>query len=81
LVSAVVTDSIGWTIVVMVAGNVGLNLFLMNFNADPSVIAATKSDTVIWPPLVLQVLAAEWVIIFGAIALAFYVQTRKRDLV
>ena len=28
LVSALVTDSIGWTILVMVAGNVGLNLFL-----------------------------------------------------
>lgn len=81
LVSAVVTDSIGWTIVVMVAGNVGLNLFLMNFHADPSVIAATKSDTVTWPPLVLQVLAVEWLVILAAIALAFYLQTRKRDLV
>ncbi|MBL8888884.1 MAG: hypothetical protein JNL67_02825 [Planctomycetaceae bacterium] len=81
LVSAVVTDSIGWTIVVMVAGNVGLNLFLMNFNSDPAIVAAAKSDTVTWPALAIQVLAIEWLVIIGSVVLAFYLQTRKRDLV
>jgi ABC-2 type transport system permease protein len=80
LVCAVVTDSVGWTIGVMVAGNIALNVFLMNFNADPSIIAATKSDTVTWPPLVLQVLGAEWLVIFASIFLAFFLQTRKRDV-
>ncbi len=81
LVIAVLTESVGWTIVVMVAGNVGLNLFLMNFNSDPSIVAATKSETVTWPPLVLQVLAIEWLVIIASLVLAFYFQTRKRDLV
>jgi hypothetical protein len=40
-----------------------------------------KSQTVTWPPLVLQVLLIEWFVIIGAIALALYIQTHKRDLV
>jgi len=80
LVCAVVTNSVGWTIGVMVAGNIALNVFLMNFNADPSIIEATQSEIVTWPPLVLQVLAVECLVIIAAIALAFYLQTRQRDV-
>jgi hypothetical protein len=81
LVCAVITDSVGWTIGVVVAGNVAFNLFILNFNADPTISEAMKSQTVTWPPLVLQVLLIEWFVIIGAIALALYIQTHKRDLV
>lgn len=81
LVVAVVTESVGWTICVMVAGNVLLNVFLMKLFADPTISAMTKSDVLTWPPLVLQILAVEIVLIVATLAMALYFQTRKRDLI
>lgn len=81
LVIAVVTESIGWTIGVMVAGNVGLNLFLMKLFAVPEVEQAVKSDTIYWPSIVLGLSLVELLIVFVAIGLAFAIQTRKKDLI
>ena len=81
LVVAVVSESVGWTICVMVASNVFLNVLLMTIFADPAVSAITKGDVVVWPPLVLQILAVELVLIVGALVIALFFQTRKRDLI
>ncbi len=81
LVTAVISESVGWTICVMVGGNVCLNVFMMQLYANEEVAAVVKSDVLSWPTIVLQIVAVELVTIVIAIALAFMFQTRKRDLV
>lgn len=81
LVTAVVSESVGWTISVMVACNVGLNLFLMTLFANEEIAAVVKSDQLSWPVIVLQIVAVELAIVCVALVLAFVMQTRKRDLI
>jgi hypothetical protein len=81
LVTAVVTESIGWTICVVVAGNVLLNVFLKHIFSFPEIAQVAKSELLTWPPIVLQLLAAECGVVFVALALAVFVVTRPRDLV
>ena len=81
LVTAVVTESIGCTIVIVVAGNVLLNVFLKKLFENPIVSAAVKSDELAWPIVVQQILLAEILVVVVALAVALLLQSRKRDLV
>ena len=81
LVTAVISESVGFTISVMVGCNVLLNVFMMKLFANPEVSAVTKSDVLTWPTFVVQAVAIELLIIVLALALAFVFQSRKRDLV
>lgn len=81
LVTAVVTESVGWTLCMVVANNVLLNVFLVKLSALPEIIAAKKSQLVVWPSVILQIIAIECFIIVVAIAAALLLQSRKRDLV
>ncbi len=81
LLTAVVSESVGWTICVMVGCNVGMNVFLMQLFANAEVAEVVKSDVLSWPTFVLQIIGVELLIIAVSLATAFYFQTRKRDLV
>jgi hypothetical protein len=81
LVTAVVTEAVGWTICVMVAGNVLLNVFMMKLFTVPEVAAARQSDVVVWPSVILQILVVESLVIVATLAVAILLQMRKRDLV
>lgn len=81
LVTAVISESIGWTIGVMVACNVFLNLFLMVLFQNSEVSESMKSTVPTLSPLMLKIIAIEVVIIVTALAAAFVMQLRKRDLV
>jgi hypothetical protein len=81
LVTAVVTESVGWTIVVVVLGNVLLNLFLKTLHENPVIAELNKSEVLSWPPIVLQIMAIEVIVILVALVLAFLFQIRRRDLV
>jgi hypothetical protein len=81
LVTAVITESVGWSICVMVGCNVSLNVFLMKIFAIPEIDAARKSEVVTWPPIVLQILGIEILLVLALILFALIAQTRKRDLV
>lgn len=81
LVTAVISESVGWTICVMVGCNVALNVFLMQLFAIPEVSEVVKSDILSWPNIVLQIIAVELLIVIAALMMAFVFQTRKRDLV
>lgn len=81
LVTAVVSESVGWTICVMVGCNVLLNVFLMKFFENPAIVAARNSESVIWDPVVLQLLGVECLVIVAALVAAVFFQTRKRDLI
>jgi hypothetical protein len=81
LVTAVVSESVGWTISVMVGCNVGLNIFLMKLFENSEITAVTKSDVLTWPPLVVQIIVFELLFVLVTLSLAFLMQTRKRDLI
>lgn len=81
LVAAVITDSVGWTICVMVGCNVCLNVFMMQLFANAEVTAITKGDIVSWPNIILQIIAIELITITVSLIAAFVIQTRKRDLI
>jgi hypothetical protein len=81
LVTAVVSESVGWTISVMVACNVCLNVFLMKLFNHPQVSEIVKGDMISWPNFVVQILLVEGMIVASALILAFLFQIRKRDLV
>jgi ABC-2 type transport system permease protein len=81
LVTAVITQSVGWTIVMVVLGNVLFNLFAKFVNEHPVIAEIAKGDSIAWPPVVLQILAVEAIVVIAAIAFAFVWQSRRRDLV
>ena len=81
LVTAVISESVGWTISVMVAGNVILNVFIMKLFSIPEVSEMVKGDEPTWHPVLLQIMAVELVIILVSLIVAFVMQTRKRDLI
>jgi len=81
LVTAVVTESFSWTVCVVIGCNIFLNVFLKIVHSIPEISEAAKSHVVTWPPVVMQILAAELAVIVVAIGLSLFFQTRKRDLV
>ena len=81
LATAVISESVGWTVCVMVACNVFLNVFLMKLLQVPEVEVMSKSDLLRFSPLSIQIICVELGIIVAALVLALAVQTRKRDLV
>ncbi|MDA1230251.1 MAG: hypothetical protein O2856_05715 [Planctomycetota bacterium] len=81
LVTAVVAKSVGWTIVVLVLGNVLLNLFIKTLHEHPVISELNKSEVLSWPPIVLQIMAIEVIVILVSMGIAFLFQIRRRDLV
>ena len=81
LVTAVLSESVGWTICVLVACNVFLNLFLMTLFQTPEVSEQMKSNVLTLGPLLTQAMWIEVAVILVALAAALALQTRKRDLV
>jgi uncharacterized membrane protein YjjB (DUF3815 family) len=81
LVTAIITESVGWTIVVVVLGNVLLNLFLKTLNDQPVISSLAQSETLTWPPLVQKIMTGEVVVILVALGIALLFQLRRRDLV
>jgi hypothetical protein len=81
LATAVVTESIGATIAVMVGGNVFLNLFMMKFFRVPEIAEAVKSDSIQWSGLVQQIIGIELAVLVVSIVVAIYCQSRKRSFV
>jgi ABC-2 type transport system permease protein len=81
LVTAVISESAGWTICVMVACNVFLNLFLMKLLQAPEIQEMSKSDVLTFSPLTIEIMCIELALIVAALTMAMAVQTRKRDLV
>ena len=81
LVAAAITESLGWTISVMVGCNVFFNVFLMTLMSRPEVSESAKSEVLSWPTFLAQVAGFELLIVVVAIAVAIIFQSRKRDLV
>ena len=78
LVTAIVTESVGSTIAVMVAGNVFLNLFLMKLFSIPEIQESIKADAYYWTPIESQIIAIEIAVIVICVVVALAIQSRKR---
>jgi hypothetical protein len=81
LVTAVISESVGWTVCVMVACNVFLNLFLTSLYQSPEISELVKGNVVTFNPLLMKVIFVEVAVIVVALSAALAFQTRKRDLV
>lgn len=81
LVTAVVSESIGWTIGVMVAGNVFFNVFIFKLMRLPEIAESIKEDAYVWTPLMLQIVAIEVVAIIVSVIIALAIQSRKRNFI
>lgn len=79
LAVALVTESQGWTIAVMIVGNLFVNWFLYYLARTPAVSGSMRGPTPVWNETVILLLLAEAGVILGALALAFYFQGRKTD--
>ncbi|MEO8635112.1 MAG: ABC-2 transporter permease [Gemmatimonadales bacterium] len=81
LAVALVTESQGWAIGVMITGNLGFQAFLYWVSHLPGVDAANKSVTLVWHHSIVLLLVAEVVVILLLLGLTFLLQGRKRDFV
>ncbi|HMO14669.1 MAG TPA: hypothetical protein PKA83_11125 [Pirellulaceae bacterium] len=81
IVTAVLTESVGWTIVMVVLGNVLFNLFLKSIFQHPVISEVVKSDALTWPPIVIQIVCIQGGVILASLAFALIWQCRSRDLV
>ena len=81
LITAIVSESIGWTITVMVVGNVFLNLFLFKFFANPEISQAMQSDAYTWTPVMSQILFVEIAVILLSVIVALAIHSRKRSFI
>lgn len=81
LVTAILTESIGATIAVMVGGNLFFNLFMMKFFNVPEIAEAVKSDRIQWSAMVMQIIVIELAVVVVSVLVAIYFQSRKRSFV
>jgi ABC-type Na+ efflux pump permease subunit len=79
LAVALISESLAWTIVVMVLCNLFFNFFLFSLARIPEISEAIKSEAVVWSPLIWRFLIAEIAIIGRLLAAIVFFQKRKRD--
>jgi hypothetical protein len=79
LAVAMITESMGWTIGVVVVGNILLNFLMSGLAHIPSIQSTYASAQIVWSSPAVDIVLAECSVILAAIALTFVVQARKSD--
>jgi hypothetical protein len=77
--TAIVTESMGWTIGVMAAANLFLQAYLYLVSRLPSVARSIRENVALWDDATITLLLVQIVLSFAFIGLAIVLQTRKRD--
>ncbi len=80
LTVGLVSESQGWASATIVAGNLLLQAFFWGVGSLGVVQQATTSPTLVWNGLLTLILTVELLVMAGLIALAFYLQSKKTDL-
>ena len=80
LSTALVTESLGWTLVAMGVTNLLLQVFLYAVSRVPVIASGMKGRGAVWDGTVFTLLAAEIAVATVALLLAFLIQSRRRDL-
>jgi ABC-type transport system involved in multi-copper enzyme maturation permease subunit len=78
---ALVTESKGWTISAMIAGNLAINVVGYIVAHIPGISNGMFGDTIQWRPAATISLAAEFALIAVMLGGAFLIQSRKRDFI
>ncbi|MDQ2991616.1 MAG: hypothetical protein M3R30_02195 [Candidatus Eremiobacteraeota bacterium] len=78
---SIVSESLPWTIVAMVLGNLGFQAFLYYVSNIPSIARAMKGEAIVWNGEIATILILETVAIVAMIGLTFWAQSRKRDFI
>lgn len=78
---SIVSESLPWTIVAMVLGNLAFQAFLYYSSNIPSVARAMKGEAIVWNGEISTILLLEIVAIVVIIGLTFWAQSRKRDFI
>lgn len=83
LIAAVglVTESQGWTISIIMVGNLAFNVVGYLIAHVPSIAQEMSSMTLQWSPAAVSILLAEFAAIGLMLGSTFYLQSRKRDFV
>jgi ABC-2 type transport system permease protein len=81
LAVAVITESMAWTVGVMMVENLFLQGFLYSVSRHPDIAAGMKSTRAVWDGTVVAILSAEILLSIVFLGLAFLFQARKRDFV
>jgi ABC-2 type transport system permease protein len=79
LCTALVSESLGWTIGAMVLTNLLTQGVMYWISNVPAVATDLKGDAIVWRPQIVGLLWAELAAILLMLALTFYLQTRKTD--
>jgi ABC-2 type transport system permease protein len=78
---ALVTESKGWTISAMVAGNLAINVVGYIVAHIPGISEGMFGTTIVWRPAATISLAIEFALIAMLLGGAFFIQSRKRDFI
>jgi ABC-2 type transport system permease protein len=81
LAVAIITESLGWTVGVMMVENLFLQGFLYAVSHHPSIAAGMKGTHAVWDGTVFVILSVEILLAVSFLGLAFVFQARKRDFV
>ena len=81
LAVALLTESGLWTGVVIVGGNVGINIVIQVLLRLPSYTANGKGETAVWTADIVIFIALQLVLSAVAIGIALFIQSRKKNFV
>ena len=79
LCAALVSESLGWTIAVMMVCNLGFQAFIFTVSRIDSIAATITGPVVVWTADALAVLGAEIATVVILLALTYWLQARKTD--
>lgn len=77
--TAIVSESMGWTVGAIVFGNLALQGVMFALGKAPAVAQGVTVDAIVWSQPIVGVLWAEVAAILLMLALTFYLQSRKTD--
>lgn len=80
LAVAMATQSLAWTLGIMVCGNLIFNGFVFGMFRNPAFAAAAESPDIVWPPEAQSLFFAEIVGIVLLLGIAYVVSIRRRDV-
>ncbi len=81
LATAIMTESEGWTVASLIAGNLALNGVIYAAGQAQTIGGLAKADAITWSPAALTALGIEGALIVLLVALTFFVQGRKTPFI
>ncbi len=79
LAIAVITESTGWTVGAMAAGNLFINYFLFAVSHNPTIAASMKGPSVVWSGPAVTIFGIQAAVVLLLLGLTFYMQAQKKD--